>query len=740
MIKVQDNQVDFLFIFAPGGEDTNQFFYHIGSGHIISFLRLNGFTSDQFINNDFINLRTCVGKILKYNARVIGFTVYNSNFIISTLIAEQIKKISPETIIVFGGPGATINSEYILGRYSFVDVCFRNESEETFLQFISQLSDKHFNLKKINPDRIRGTTYRIEKGIQKNPDSNILIQNAGIPDYLDKYPSPFLSGFIPGPAAFNTGLITARGCNQNCVYCNCAVLSKKKFFTHSIDRIISEVDFISRYQDGNQVLNFFDDAFSLIPDRARKICRVIIENKIKINLGCMTRCDCVDEELLDLMKEAGFVSIGFSLESANPQTLRRIGKVHVAEDNVTNNLEKEIRFIEKLHKVTAYAKKIGVGNIFVSIMLGLPGETLNEGKQTIDVIEKNENIDQYSHNFLMIYKGTPLYSDYKKYGYKIRYLDNSPLFPKMTYPDDITKIHISPKSNIHLLKKQNDRSSLGIFSLTSGKDKTENSFRHIVIESDTLNSKLVSWLKDILVINGIIIQIYSNKKSLIRFADKNYEKFIKYTSPSLNIRNYCFGETTDGLLLLSSESLLLKSENEKDNIKLFNFKYLRSNLNNSGVSFMKSLCREVDRSDSSSAYSYLREISRLKNPFSYLMNMKPLPYFENLCKWTSGLANCINKNTLIINEKSELRFCWYGNKSGTVGDSYDEIINKFESEKINISSRRKCSQCKVINKCISCQSPYPLHEAEFCENKKLRDVTQAAELILGLDQIKQILL
>jgi len=180
------------------------------------------------------------------------------------------------------------------------------------------------------------------------------------------------------------------------------------------------------------------------------------------------------------MKEAGFVSIGFSLESANPQTLRRIGKVHVAEDIPSHGFEKEIRFIESLDRVTSYAKKIGIESIVASIMVGLPGETVSEARRTIEAIDRNKNIDHYAHNFLTISRNT-LIRYYEKYGYKIRYIDNNPIFSKVTYPADVVrKVYISPKSNLHQLKRYNDKSTLGILSLTCEKNKTENGFRFIL--------------------------------------------------------------------------------------------------------------------------------------------------------------------------------------------------------------------------------------------------------------------
>jgi radical SAM superfamily enzyme YgiQ (UPF0313 family) len=732
---------DCLFIFSPDSESQgNCFDYHLGNSYIISYLKSNGFHAQQFIHKDPVNLKNCIKEILDYSAKIVGFTVYDSNFNISALIAGQIKKLSPGTLIVFGGPCSSVHYDFIMNRYTFVDACFINESEETFIQFITKLAETKFKYNKTDFSEITGISYRLSGKVYNNPENPILRHNSEIVDHLDKYPSPYMSGVIPGTEGYNTGILTARGCNQNCVYCNCAVLSKKRFSTHSVDRVIGELDFISRHLEGNKVLTFQDDAFTLIPQRAGKICNAIINNKIKVRLGCITRCDCVDETLLDQMKEAGFVSIAFSLESANPQTLRRIGKVHVAEDTPSHNFEKEIKFIESLDRVTAYAKKIGIESIVVSIMVGLPGETVSEARRTIEAIDGNKSIDHYAHNFLAIFKGTPLFANYKKYGYKIRYINNNPIFPKVTYPANVVrKVYISPKSNLHQLKKQNDKSTLGILSLNSEKNKTNNGFRNVILQSDSINSSFVNWLKDILAINGTIIQIYSNKESLTRLADRNYEMFIKYSSPSLNIRNYCFKETKVGLLLLSSQSLLLKSENENDNIKICDFEYTISNLNDSNVNFMKTLCREVNRSDSVSAYSYLCKIGKNKHPFSYLINIRALPYFANMCKWTKDLSNCKSRSTLIINDKSEIRLCWYGTKIGTIGESYDEIINSFESEKNEILARRKCSQCKVNSHCIKCPFPFPLPETEYCINKNSTDVTHVAELIIGLDQLKQVL-
>jgi radical SAM superfamily enzyme YgiQ (UPF0313 family) len=730
---------DCIFIFPPGIESRGHCFdYHLGSAYLISYLKANGFQAQQYIRNYPLPLEKCTKEIIAADSKIAGFTVYNSNFNISVLIAEKIKKLSPRTIVVFGGPCASVHHDFIMSNCSFVDACFINEAEETFLDFVTKLSAANFRYEDADLSGIDRLSYRQSNRIFRNPENRILRNHSGSRNYLDNYPSPYLSGIIPPAEGYNTGILSARGCNQNCVYCNCAVLANRKISTHSVERVISELDFISHSLNGNQILTFQDDTFTLIPERAAEICKAITENRIKVRLGCITRCDCVDEALLDRMKEAGFVSLTFSLESATPKILRRIGKVHAAEDIPSDDLEKETRFIESFRKVAAYAKKIGIESIITSVMVGLPGESVSEANHTIETVDSNSNIDSYAHNFLKIFKGTPLSLKYEKYGYKVSYFNNNPVYLRMKYPADyVREVYISPKSHLHSLKKENDKSTLNILSLIP-QSKGVTGFSNIILQADHVRRDFVEWLKEVLDINGTIIQIYSGEKAMNNLSDRNYEKFIKYYSPSLKIRNYFIRGSGDARLLLSSESVLLKSYSESENIKICGIGQIRSGLDDPEVNFIKTLAREENHHDAVAAHTILCDVSSEKDPFLFLTGKKPLPYFANMCKWTRIIANCVSRKTLIINEKNEVRFCWNGSVTGSAGQSYNEIIGSLESEIHKAMNRRDCAGCKEESNCIKCPFPFPMQEAEYCRNKKTTDTSRTAELIIGLDQIKQI--
>lgn len=738
MNKNSGKKLDSLFVFPPGGvTGSDHFFYNIGSAYIISFLRKHGFTAEQFISRELINLKRCVREILVFDPQVIGFTVFNTNFLTALLISEEIKKISRHKIIVFGGPTATNHSEFILGRYPVVDVCFKNEGEETYLQFLSRLSDCNFDLRNTDLEGIKGITCRRDDKILNNPDSNILAQNSTFPGYLDNYPSPYLDGVIPGSDAFTTGLLTARGCNQHCTYCNCAVLSKRRIATHSVDRVISELDYLSGFSDKSKVLYIYDDAFSLIPQRAKSICRAIIDNRIRIPLSCITRCDCADEELLDLMSEAGFVSVAFSLESANPKTLRILGKVHKAEDDPSDTLEKENLFIQRLTKMASYARKAGIKSVFSSIMSGLPCETLEEANKTIEIIDSCPDIDSCSHNLLTIYHGTPLYESYVKYGYKVESPDNNPVFCKTIYPDDVVyKVKTPAKSQHRDIQKKTYNSTLRILSLNNGNNSEAEWFNNVVLFSDIITSDFVKWLHGILSLNGTIIQIYSGETALIQNCDKNFEVFIKYCTPSLDIRSY-YLERNGKLLSVCNHSPLIRSEEERVALKVGDFNFVRSNLAGADVDFVKTLCRESGPDDATAAHEYFSSLLEEKNLFSFITRNKLFPYFANLCKWTRSSANCISRNTLFVNERSEVRLCWDGPEIGKVGQNYNDIIESLETRQKLKSEQWKCNTCSAEGRCIKCLCPSPLPVEDYCDLKRKNDISEVAEMFLSADIFKQ---
>ena len=79
--------------------------------------------------------------------------------------------------------------------------------------------------------------------------------------------------------------------------------------------------------------NFFDDTFTLNPERVINLCREIIRRKLDVCWECVTRVDFVSAEMLEWMKRAGCLSISYGVESGSSTVLKAINKRQTRASN-----------------------------------------------------------------------------------------------------------------------------------------------------------------------------------------------------------------------------------------------------------------------------------------------------------------------------------------------------------------------------------------------------------------------
>ena len=117
-----------------------------------------------------------------------------------------------------------------------------------------------------------------------------------------------------------------------------------------------------------------------------------IEITIEVNPGT------VNAEKLRAYKNAGINRISIGLQTANNNLLKQIGRIHTFE-----------QFLET-YKM---AKEAGFDNINVDLMLGLPSQTIDDLKQSLEkVLElQPKHISVYS---LILEEGTPLFNMIEK--------------------------------------------------------------------------------------------------------------------------------------------------------------------------------------------------------------------------------------------------------------------------------------------------------------------------------------
>jgi len=247
------------------------------------------------------------------DADVVGITGY-------TLQAERMFALAAAfrergKLVVLGGPFASLVPE---ACREHADVLFVGEAERTWPRFIEDLAAGAF-----------ADTYEEKEKVS--------LADSPIPKWdtmpVDRYGS--------------LAIQTTRGCPFDCEFCDIIVLFGRKVRPKPIDSVIEEIrTLVVEY--GSDSIFFTDDNFIGNRRYAKDLCRAIISFRkgIERQLNFYTQVSlnlALDQELLDLMVEAGFNRVFIGIESPSKESLLEANKRH----NVARDIIESIRTIQK---------------------------------------------------------------------------------------------------------------------------------------------------------------------------------------------------------------------------------------------------------------------------------------------------------------------------------------------------------------------------------------------------------
>ena len=200
---------------------------------------------------------------------------------------------------------------------------------------------------------------------------------------LQSYRMPMIKG------AF-TFIVTSRGCPAGCTYCIKHVSYQYSTRIRSPKLIMEELWYLKKLGVNN--IHMYADLFTVNRDQVVELCKLMIEEDIKIKWTCNSRVDFVDEEMLTLMGKAGCRLISWGIESGNEQILK-----HARKGAYPDKAERALR----------WAKQAGIMN-WGYFIIGLPGETEETIRETIDFAKKLP-LDIALFHVAAPYPGTPFF-------------------------------------------------------------------------------------------------------------------------------------------------------------------------------------------------------------------------------------------------------------------------------------------------------------------------------------------
>jgi magnesium-protoporphyrin IX monomethyl ester (oxidative) cyclase len=373
-------------------------------------------------------------EIKKFEPDIVGVsTLFSLQANETHNIIDLVKKIDRNIITVVGGSHPTIQPESMLKNKN-VDYVIRGEGEYVILEFVRAIE------KNQSVNDIRSLSYRSNNDeVINNPRREVIKDLDNLP-FPARHLLPMGRYFeaakkvrvTEGLAAYGkrwTGIITSRGCPFMCTFCSVHLTMTRFWRARSPENVVNEIkDFVEKY--GIQYFDILDDNLTLIPERTKEICKLLIESKLRIKWSTPNgiRADKVDEELIGLMKRAGCIRLKVAPESGNQEVLDKM---------IKKNLD-----LKKVKEVVALCKKHGLP-VEAFFMVGFPEETESNIKDTIKYAkELRKRGCEYCYFFVATpYFGTEMYKDAVSKGY----LDESKYHPDALFTTTGKSIMRNPR-------------------------------------------------------------------------------------------------------------------------------------------------------------------------------------------------------------------------------------------------------------------------------------------------------
>ncbi|GLZ39330.1 radical SAM protein [Actinokineospora sp. NBRC 105648] len=267
---------------------------------------------------------------------------------------DHLRAVAPGVPIIAGGPLVSTFPDPASPIWRGVRTIFLGDGEQALVSWLADRS------------RPAGLVHGAEP---------ISLDDVGVPSWW-----PELPGYVhPARSWPNMGVpgihvASARGCTRRCTFCYLnAQYPGARFRFVSAARLHTDLWSLNS-ATGARGFYFVDDCFiDRAQERVREFCARMIADGAPFRFGCDVQLTDLERypDLLALMYRAGFRSLYVGVESAAPETRKRLAKgvLRAAATDVLN------RALD-----TGYVLRASIG-------IGWPGETGAHARQTLALID-----------------------------------------------------------------------------------------------------------------------------------------------------------------------------------------------------------------------------------------------------------------------------------------------------------------------------------------------------------------
>ena len=317
---------------------------------------------------------------------IFGFSSICSSYPLTLRLAQEVRQLNPHAKIIIGGPQASVVDVATMAAFPCVDIIVRGEADETFPALLRLLGNDDSNWQSLP-----GITFR--KGAQV-----IRNENAPVVADLDQVPLPAFDLDLRIKERGGIHLEIGRGCPFACTFCSTNDFFRRNFRLKSPPKMIDEISSLKK-EYGLNYFSLIHDMYTIDRKKVVAFCKAILDSGEKFTWGCSARTDCIDDDLIALMAEAGCTGIFFGIETGSARLQ------HV--------INKKLDLAEAVKRIEC-ADRHGIQTT-VALIVGFPEETRDDLRDTvhffIDSLRFNHAEPQCT--LLAPLAATPVYEQHK---------------------------------------------------------------------------------------------------------------------------------------------------------------------------------------------------------------------------------------------------------------------------------------------------------------------------------------
>jgi radical SAM superfamily enzyme YgiQ (UPF0313 family) len=304
-------------------------------------------------------------------------------------LAKFLKKHS-KAIIVLGGLHASMNYKEAV---KYCDYVMTGEGDETILQFIKALKNN-------KPLDFPGLAYIRNKEL-------VYTGNPTPPENIDTIPNRYLVYNYHKMAAWHYTIWpqvhASRGCPHNCDYCAVVRHFGHKVRTRTPANVVADIEEAILFHQPpifKRLMNFLwitDDNFFANRSWAIEVLTLMIHSdiicKYKTKFSIQARYEVgFDDEILDLLKKAGFAEVAMGIEFIEDESFKSYHKKSTKEE-----------IIDAIKNIQKHG--INVRGLFI---MGSDNQTKGAGKRLAEFVDKY-HIKGVLIQSMYFVPGTPVY-------------------------------------------------------------------------------------------------------------------------------------------------------------------------------------------------------------------------------------------------------------------------------------------------------------------------------------------